>query len=73
MNSKQIIGHIMVATGQSITSLALKEGYTKQAFYDVIKGRTKTKHLRDLISSITGMSVSTLWPEQEQEESQEAA
>lgn len=63
----------MVATGQSITSVALKEGYTKQAFYDVIKGRTKTKHLRELISSITKLPVSELWPDQQQDESQEAA
>lgn len=54
----------MVATGESITSLALKEGYTKQALYDVIKGRTKTKSLRDRISSIVNIPVSDLWPDQ---------
>lgn len=62
MNSKQIIGHIMSVTGESISALAASNGYTKQAFYDVIKGRTKTKHLQELISAITGLPVSTLWP-----------
>lgn len=62
MNSKQIIGHIMSVTGESISALAASNGYTKQAFYDVIKGRTKTKHLQELISAITGLSVSDLWP-----------
>ena len=62
MNSKQIIGHIMSVTGESISALAASNGYTKQAFYDVIKGRTKTKHLQELISAITGLPIGQLWP-----------
>ena len=62
MNSKQIIGHIMSVTGESISALAASNGYTKQAFYDVIKGRTKTKHLQELISAITGLPIDQLWP-----------
>lgn len=62
MNSKQIIGHIMSVTGESISALAARNGYTKQAFYDVIKGRTKTKRLQELISAITGLPIDLLWP-----------
>ena len=53
----------MAATGKSITDFAEEHGYTKQAFYDVIKGRTKTKHLRELISQTTGKSEAELWPD----------
>lgn len=52
----------MSVTGESISALAASNGYTKQAFYDVIKGRTKTKHLQELISAITGLPIGQLWP-----------
>lgn len=67
MNRKQIIGAIMAATGKSVPEVAEKHNYTKQAFYDVIKKRTKTPHLRDLIASIIDKPVSEVWPEKEKE------
>lgn len=67
MNRKQIIGAIMAATGKSVPEVAEDHSYTKQAFYDVIKKRTKTPQLRDLISSIINKPVSEIWPEKEKE------
>ena len=63
MNNKQIIGHIMVATGKPVPALAEKIGITKQALYDVIKGRNKTPHLRTLICHLIDKPVSEIWPE----------
>ena len=70
MKSKQIIGHIMVATGDSITALAAQKGYTKQALYDVIKGRTRTKHLRKMISKLINKPVGDIWPEPAQDKTE---
>lgn len=63
MTKRQIIGAIMAATGETVEQLAAKHGYTKAAFYDVIKMRTKTPHLREIIAETTGKSVSELWPD----------
>ena len=63
----------MAVTGKTITDFAEEHGYTKQAFYDVIKGRTKTKHLRELISETTGKPVSELWPEDQPKPEEKAA
>ena len=53
----------MASTGKSIPELAGEDGRTKQAWYDVIKGRTRTPGLRAHISNIVGINESVLWPE----------
>ena len=63
MKSKRIIGHILVATGEPIRVFAEKRGYTPQAIYDVLKGRTKTPKLRQAIAEAVGRPVNELWPE----------
>lgn len=64
MNKKQIIGSIAAATGKSVEIVAAGQGYSKHAFYDVIRGRTKTPHLRELIASLIGKTVAEIWPEE---------
>jgi len=65
MNSKQIIGHIMIETGENVSFLARKHHYTKQAFYDAIKGRPVSKSIRKIISETIGKPVSEIWPDNE--------
>lgn len=61
MNKKQIIGAIAAVTGKSVEEVAVEKGYSKHAFYDVIRGRTKSPHLKKLIASIIGKSVDEVW------------
>ena len=68
MNSKQIIGLIMARTGETVPAHAAKSGYTPQAWYDVIKGRTKTVELRQAIATLSSTPESELWPENAKEE-----
>jgi hypothetical protein len=68
MNSKQIIGHIMISTGENVSALAHKHKYTKQAFYDAIKGRTISKPIRKIISDTIGKPISEIWTESPTEE-----
>lgn len=65
MNIKQITGAIQLATGEAVPSLAKKHGYTKQAFYDVIKGRTSTPSVRLIISNTIDIPISDIWPDQQ--------
>lgn len=67
MNSKQIIGLIMAKTGETVPSHAAKSGYTPQAWYDAIKGRTKTPELRQAISMLAATPEDELWPENAKE------
>lgn len=57
----------MLATGETVLALAAKHNYTEQAFYDAIKGRTKSKPIRNIISVTTGYPVDELWPEDSEE------
>ncbi|MGB3209457.1 MAG: hypothetical protein WBB19_02010 [Desulforhopalus sp.] len=69
VNKKQqrvIIGSIMAATGKTVEMVARERGYTKVAFYDVIKGKTKTPFLKNLIASITGKPITELWPNEKE-------
>jgi lambda repressor-like predicted transcriptional regulator len=63
MTRRQIIGSIMAITGKTVAMLAAEHKYTKQAFYDVIRGRTRTPHLRALIAKIIGRPEGEIWPE----------
>jgi lambda repressor-like predicted transcriptional regulator len=65
MNSKEIIGHIMIATGETVTALAKRHGRCKQSFYDAIAGREKQKKIREIISTTINRPVSEIWPEKE--------
>ena len=47
----------MAITGESIEDLAKKNSYTKQAFYDVFKGRSKSPVIRGIISDIVAKPV----------------
>lgn len=59
----------MIATGEPVSSLAKKNNYTKQAFYDAMKGRTVSKHIRKIISGAIGIPVSEIWPDSTKEQS----
>lgn len=48
--------------------LAIEHCYSKAAFYDVIRGRTKTPHLRALIASLIGRTELEIWPEETSEQ-----
>jgi lambda repressor-like predicted transcriptional regulator len=63
MNKKQIAAAIVAATGKSVADVAKDQGYSKHAFYDVIRGRTKSPHLRALIAGIIGKDEDEIWPE----------
>ena len=53
----------MAVTGKSVAMLAAEHKYTKQAFYGVIRGRTRSPHLRALIATIIGKTEGEIWPE----------
>lgn len=53
----------MANTGKNISELAGEHGNTPQAWYDCIKGRTKSQALRGLISGYAKIPESELWPE----------
>lgn len=57
----------MAKTGETVPVHAAKSGYTPQAWYDVIKGRTKTPELRYAIAMLAGAPESELWPENTKE------
>jgi lambda repressor-like predicted transcriptional regulator len=63
MEKKRIIGSIVAATGKSVTDVAEEHGYSKHAFYDVIRGRTRSPHLQKLIATIIGKAKDEVWPE----------
>jgi lambda repressor-like predicted transcriptional regulator len=54
----------MAATDKSVEELAIEHDYSKAAFYDVIRGRTKTPHLQTLIADLIGKPISEIWPEE---------
>ncbi len=68
MNQTQIIGSIMAATGKTVPVVAKEYGYTKMFFYRIINGESVNHRGRNLISSITDIPVSKLWPEPQTEE-----
>ncbi len=53
----------MIATGDTVTALALKHDYTKQAFYDAMKGRTVSLPIRKIISEAIGKPIPEIWPD----------
>ena len=63
METKKIMGHIMAVTGGSIDDLARKHGFSKNAIYDVFRGRTKSQRIRKIINDIVAQPVSSKKPE----------
>lgn len=52
-----------MATGKLVPDVAKDCGYTKTAFYRVIRKDRTSPTIRNLISEITGLSTEALWPE----------
>jgi lambda repressor-like predicted transcriptional regulator len=63
MTKRQIIGAIIAATDKSVEQLAVEHDYSKHAIYDVIRRRTKTPHLRKLISGLIDKPINEIWPD----------
>ena len=68
MNQIQIIGSIMAATGKTVADVAKDHGYTKFPFYRVIKGESKNKVIRQLISKLISKPIDEIWPESAKKE-----
>lgn len=66
MNSTQIIGAIMLATGKPVPEVAKEHGYSKHTFYRVIKKETNSPKVQALIAGIIERSISEIWSSDQQ-------
>lgn len=62
MNSTQIIGAIMLATGKGVEAVAKDNGYSKFTFYRVINNTTNSPKVQELIASIINRPIDEIWP-----------
>lgn len=63
MNSTQIIGAILLATGKPVPEVAEEFGYSKHTFYRVINGETHSPKVQGIIVSIISKQLEEIWPE----------
>jgi len=68
MNNIQISSLIRYKTGKEIKQVAADCGCSRPNFYMVINGRLKKSQFYQMISDLTGKSLSELWPDKFKEE-----
>jgi hypothetical protein len=63
MNQLQIIGAIMMHTGKRVDQVAREHALSKAVIYKTIKGETRGKKPREIISGIIGKPIDEIWAE----------
>ena len=53
----------MMATGKQVSQVAKEHGFSKVHFYRTIKKENRSMTVRNIIASITDLSIEELWPE----------